>query len=105
MRASLLFTNAFPNLFETLEFIGDALIEAAEHNEGAIDIHRRLLRDHMYKINMSSIVSTYNIFRKVANFLVLLLASWPYSPYPWGSQGLLCCDCTGGIHGDPVNHG
>jgi hypothetical protein len=68
MRAALLFTNAFPNLFETLEFIGDALVEAAEHNEGAIDIHRRLLRDHMYKINMSSVVSTYNIFWNVLTF-------------------------------------
>jgi len=54
---SLLFLNAFPDLFETLKYIGDALVVAAEHNEVASVIHHRLRTDHMYNINMSRIVS------------------------------------------------
>lgn len=58
-RAALMFSNAFPDLYETLEIVGDALIMAAEHNEAATDIRRRLLVDHMYKINLTRVVSPY----------------------------------------------
>jgi len=54
---SLLFLNTFLDLFETLEYIGDALVAAAEHNEAVSVIHHHLHTDHMYNINMSCIVS------------------------------------------------
>ena len=54
---SLLFLNTFLDLFETLEYIGDALVAAAEHNEAVSVIHHHLHTDHMYNINMSHIVS------------------------------------------------
>ena len=57
-RASLMIQNVFPNLFQMLESIGEALVLAAEHNEAATDIHRRLLADNMYLFNMSHIVSS-----------------------------------------------
>jgi len=53
-RASLMFSTAFPDLFEILDHIGEALVLAAEHNE-ATDIGRRLVHDHMYNINMTRI--------------------------------------------------
>jgi hypothetical protein len=57
-RASLLFLNAFPNLFETLEYIEKALVSAAEQIKAAASIHCRLQGDHMYSINMSRVVSS-----------------------------------------------
>jgi hypothetical protein len=99
-RASLMFKNAFPDLFATLDYIGDALSIAAEHNEAATDIHRRLLADHMYNINMSRVVSSYLLF-------LMLLTSYPAScthpPFPQGSEGLLRCSDTGRVHGHPID--
>ena len=57
-RASLMIQNAFLNLFQMLESIGEALVLVAEHNEAATDIHRCLLADNMYLFNMSHIVSS-----------------------------------------------
>ena len=58
-RANLVFGNAFPNVFDTLEYLRDALITAAELNDEGADIHRRLIGEHSYFINMSRPVSTY----------------------------------------------
>ncbi|KAN0109426.1 hypothetical protein V8E52_009301, partial [Russula decolorans] len=52
-RATMMFSNVFPNVFDALEFISEALVEAAEDNEKAKDIHNRLRCDHEYIINMS----------------------------------------------------
>jgi hypothetical protein len=59
IRSFLAFDNVFPDLFETLNYIKEGLVMAAEHNEAATSIHRRLLADHMYSINMSRVVSFY----------------------------------------------
>ena len=56
-RANILFGNAFPNVFDTLEYIRDALVTAAELNDEAVNIHRRLISEHSYFINMSRLVS------------------------------------------------
>jgi hypothetical protein len=56
-RATMMFSNAFPNVFDVLEFISEALVEAAEDNKKAKDIHNRLRCDHEYIINMSRLVS------------------------------------------------
>jgi hypothetical protein len=57
-RANLMFGNVFPNVFDTLEYLRDALVTAAELNDEAVDIHRRLLGEHLYFVNMSRLVST-----------------------------------------------
>lgn len=92
-RASLLFLNAFPNLFETLEYIEEALVSAAEQIKAAASIHRRLQGDHMYTINMSRVVSSsYIISLRV---LMSYSASRAHFPFPQGCQGLLRGNCTG----------
>jgi hypothetical protein len=77
-RASLMFSTAFPDLFEILDHIGEALVLAAEHNE-ATDIGRRLVHDHMYNINMTRIVSPSIFFMIVADFLLSLVHEFPSS--------------------------
>jgi len=57
-RATMMFTDAFPDVFDALKFIKDALILAAELKENATDVHDRLNSDHEYTINMSRLVST-----------------------------------------------
>jgi hypothetical protein len=54
----MMFTDAFPDVFDALKFIKDALILAAELKENATDVHDRLNSDHEYTINMSRLVST-----------------------------------------------
>jgi hypothetical protein len=56
-RANILFSNAFPDVFDTIEFIKDALITAAGHNDQAVDILRRLQGDFDYSNKMSRLVS------------------------------------------------
>ena len=57
VRASLLFSEAFLNHTATLAHIKSALIDAAEGQlPGAFDIHRRLLDDDAYLIQMSCLV-------------------------------------------------
>ena len=74
-----MFTNTFPDLFEMLEYIGEALIMAAENNEEATDIHHRLLSDHMYSINMARVVSFYTLVMKAADFVFSLVHAFPFS--------------------------
>jgi len=52
-RANLMIANAFPNVFDTLEYIRDALVVAAEGNDQAEDICRRLMYDNEYNSLMS----------------------------------------------------
>ena len=73
-----MFTNTFLDLFEMLEYIGEALILAAENNE-ATDIHHRLLSDHMYSINMAQVVSFYTLVMKAADFVFSLVRAFPFS--------------------------
>lgn len=56
-RANIMCGNAFPDVIDTLEYIRDALSAAAEENVQAGDIHRRIVADHAYFINMSRLVS------------------------------------------------
>ena len=58
-RANVLCGNAFPDVFDTLEFIRDALMTASELNDKAKDIHRRIIGEHLYFINMSRLVSIF----------------------------------------------
>ena len=41
-RANIMISNVFPNIFDTLEFIRDALVTAAKNNDHATDIHHRI---------------------------------------------------------------
>ena len=56
-RANIMFSNAFPNVFDTLEYIRDALTSAAEDNDQADDILRRLKSDIEYVRSMTRLVS------------------------------------------------
>lgn len=81
-RASLVFINAFPNLFETLEYIEKALVTAAESMKAAASIHRRLLGDHLYSINMSRAVSSSHIISirvLTVDVLFSLVRAYPFS--------------------------
>ena len=55
--ATLMFSNAFLDTFDMLDFIREALVMAAEANDKAKDIHKCLLSDEEYNINMSWLVS------------------------------------------------
>ncbi len=57
IRAALLFTNAFPDVFATVEMIRDSLISSAELNDHVTNIHSRLLGDVSYANSMSHLVS------------------------------------------------
>jgi len=52
-----MFSNAFLDTFDMLDFIREALVMAAEANDKAKDIHKCLLSDEEYNINMSWLVS------------------------------------------------
>lgn len=66
-RSKMMFSNAFPNVFQALELIKDAFITATDHNEKALDIHNRIKCDHEYFINMSRLVSPYLLIKTVAD--------------------------------------
>ena len=70
IHAAMIFHNAFPNAYETVEMITDCLITAAELNERATDIHNRLVIDSDYATAMSRLVST-----PISN--IWLLTSFP----------------------------
>lgn len=78
-RANLMFANAFPDVFDTLEYIRDALATAAEGNERAVDIYRRLQGDHEYNTHMSRLVSSFILIMKVANLFPASCAHPPFS--------------------------
>jgi hypothetical protein len=93
-RANLMIADVFPKVFDTHEYIRDALIMAAELNDQAMDIHRRLQDDLVYRNNMARIVSSES-WISMMKVLTFYSASCTQSPFPQGSQGLLCCNCPG----------
>ena len=58
IHAAMVFHNAFPNAYETVEMITESLITAAELNERATNIHNRLVVDGDYSTTMTRLVST-----------------------------------------------
>src|SRR5258707_4348144 len=87
IHVALLFGNAFPDVYETTEMIRGSLVDAAEANEHATNIHQHLLGDADYTINMSHLVS---LWTHKAMLLTFFSASCMCSPSSWGSQGSLC---------------
>lgn len=81
-RANLMIANAFPSVFDTLEYIRDALVVAAEGIDKAEVIGRRLMYDNEYNNLMSWVVSAYFWIIKIANFFS---ASCSHSPLQEGS--------------------
>ena len=51
--ANIMFSNAFPNVFNTLEYIRDALTLAAEDNDQADDILRHLKSDIVLRVDFA----------------------------------------------------
>ena len=45
---TIMFTNAFLNVFDAFEFIKDAFIMVAELKENIKDVHNHLLKDYKY---------------------------------------------------------
>ena len=101
-RANILISNAFPNAFETLEFVRDALTTAAGNNDQAMDILHHLKGDLDYINNMGRLVSSYILIMRLLTFYS---ASRAHSPFPPGSQGLLRCHRTSRIPGYWVKPG
>jgi len=76
----MMFTNAFPDVFEALELIMKALSMAAEKNDQVSDIYNRLLCDKDYNDKMSHIVrSSYSLIIKVADFHFSLAHAYLFS--------------------------
>ena len=62
IRASIVFTNAFPNGSLAIEFAKDALVlSALSHAPGARDIYKRLLYDEEYISKIVPLVSHMNV--------------------------------------------
>ncbi len=62
LRASLMFTNAFPDCSLTIEFVKDALVRSAlNHAPGARYIYQRLLYKDDYISKLITLVSRMNI--------------------------------------------
>lgn len=62
LRASLMFTNAFPDCSLTVEFVKDALVRSAlNHAPGARYIYHRLLYKDNYLSKLIPVVSRMNI--------------------------------------------
>ena len=62
LRASLMFSDAFPDSSVTLEFVKDALVRSAlNHAPGARYIYQRLLYKNDYLSKLSTLVSHINI--------------------------------------------
>jgi hypothetical protein len=55
--ATLLFRDAFPDVYGMLEMVRDGLVTAAESNDHAMNIYHRLLCDSYYANNMGHLVS------------------------------------------------
>jgi hypothetical protein len=93
IHADLMFKNAFPDLYDMLEFISDGLLMAAESHEKAMDIYDRLVYDHTYSHDMSRLVSIQfqDIKYEVTD---PFSASCTDSPFPSGNKGTLRCYCT-----------
>ena len=59
VHAALMFSNAFPDVFDTLKFISDALVTAADLNDQATNIYHRLKADGLYTSTIGRIVRDY----------------------------------------------
>lgn len=59
IRAAMMFQNAFPNVYDTIEFITDNIIRAAESVDQATNIFNRLVLDGEYTTRMTRLVSPY----------------------------------------------
>jgi hypothetical protein len=78
-RSNIICGNAFPEVFDTLEYIRDALTGASEAKEEAKDIYRRLLGEHAYFINLSRLVSCSILMSNVANIRFSLVRASLFS--------------------------
>jgi hypothetical protein len=96
IRAAMVFQNAFPNIYDTIEMITDNLIRAAESIDRATNIHQRLLMDGDYTSNMSRLVSI-----QFSNTMLLIhfTASRTHSHFPRRGQGSMRYDCACRIPG------
>ena len=81
IRAAMVFQNAFPNVYDTVEMISDTLIKAAESIDHATNIFNRLVMDSDYTTNMSRLVSVQSL-----NIMLLILfsASCTHPHFLWG---------------------
>jgi hypothetical protein len=81
----MLFENAYPNAFETLDFIQEALFTAAEGIPAAKDVHNRLVLDTEYLAKVLPLVCCIlkSSAGRVSNITVLL-AACPNQPVSQG---------------------
>jgi hypothetical protein len=93
-RAAMMFQNAFPNAYDTVEMITDSIIRAAETVNQATNIFNRLVMDSDYKSDMIRLVS-----HQYSNTMLLTVFSAPsaHSHFSQGGHGSLCCDHPGGV--------
>jgi hypothetical protein len=96
IRAAMVSQNAFPNVYETLETIKECLIKAAASNDGAMNIHNRLLFDTDYADRMARLVSL-RILNRIS--LTCFSASCPRLSLPRRGQGSLRRPYTSRIFG------
>ena len=96
---ALVFRNAFPNVYDTIEMINNNLMTAAEANPRGGNIFNRLVIDGDYTTKMSHLVSIEISNREI---LTLFSASCAHSSFPCGGKGSLCSDHTGQVPGHPI---
>ena len=96
IRAAMLFQNAFPNLFDTIDMITDNIIGAAESIDRATNIYNRLVVDGDYTTEMTRLVCLQLSFIQL---LIIFSASRSHPHFPRGGQGSLRCDHPGRILG------
>ncbi|KAH9039640.1 hypothetical protein EDB85DRAFT_1887409 [Lactarius pseudohatsudake] len=89
LRASLMFSHAFPDGSVALTFIKEGLINAAEKlKPGAADIQRRLEQDDDYVTKISQLVSVVMVLVEVA---VMAHGPLSHTLYAWGWVGMVAC--------------
>ena len=98
-RAALVFRNAFPNVYDTIEMINNNLMTAAKANPRGGNIFNRLVIDGDYTTKMSHLVSIEISNREI---LTLFSASCAHSSFPCGGKGSLRSDHTGRVPGHPI---
>ncbi|KAH9017703.1 hypothetical protein EDB85DRAFT_1897491 [Lactarius pseudohatsudake] len=89
LRASLMFSHAFPDGSVALTFIKEGLINAAKKlKPGAADIQRRLEQDDDYVTKISQLVSVVMVLVEVA---VMAHGPLSHTLYAWGWVGMVAC--------------
>jgi hypothetical protein len=81
IRAAMMFQNAFPNVYDTIEMITDNIIRAAETVDQATNIFNRLVLDGDYTSEMSRLVS---LRLSITTLLIEFLASGTPTDFPQG---------------------